>query len=220
MDKMLGPIGVRLVGAAFICLCIVLSASAAGMPSDLSDLQGKLKEIKSDSFKQYRELGGVQLIPYSLPSKERIDLSESRSSEQVSDLTAMNAVKERDLIYNGAQNGDSGTMEFVNSLDISVTGKERKKKVWPGEGPGDNDIEQIVDSALNTSMKNEEKKGQSAKRSPGLQQFGNNLDIDVSGISVSAINTVKGGSAVATSNIIIKPVQVIICPSEVEEKLK
>ena len=44
--------------------------------------------------------------------------------------------------------------------------------------------------------------------------------IDVSGISVSAVNTVQGGSAVATSNIVIKPVQIIICPSEVEEKLK
>jgi hypothetical protein len=51
-------------------------------------------------------------------------------------------------------------------------------------------------------------------------QLGNNLDIDIRGVSVSAINTVKGGSAVATSNIIIKPVQIIICPSEVEEKLK
>ena len=48
-----------LVGATFICLCIILSASAAGMPSNLPDLQGKLKEIKSDSFKHYRELGGV-----------------------------------------------------------------------------------------------------------------------------------------------------------------
>ena len=55
-------------------------------------------------------------------------MSESRSSEQVSDLTALNAVKERDIIYNGAQNGDSGTMEFVNSLDISVTAKSRRQK--------------------------------------------------------------------------------------------
>jgi hypothetical protein len=42
----------------------------------------------------------------------------------------------------------------------------------------------------------------------------------VNGITVSAINTVEGGSAVATSNIVIKPVQIIISPSEVEEKLK
>jgi hypothetical protein len=59
-----------------------------------------------------------------------------------------------------------------------------------------------------------------AGQSTQLQPIGNNLKIDVAGISVSAVNTVQGGSAVATSNIIIKPVQIIICPSEVEEKLK
>jgi hypothetical protein len=49
--------------------------------------------------------------------------------------------------------------------------------------------------------------------------LGNSINVDVHDISVSAINTVEGGSAVATSNIIIKPVQMIICPSEVEAKL-
>jgi len=43
--------------------------------------------------------------------------------------------------------------------------------------------------------------------------------VDVRDISVSAINTMKGGSAVATSNIIINPVQIIVCPSEVMQKL-
>ena len=165
-------------------------------------------------------MGGVRLIPDSLPSKERIVLNESDSSEQVSDLTAMNAVKERDIIYNGAQNGDSEAMEFVNSLDVSVTGQEQTKTVSPSEEQNDNDIEKIVDNALNTSMVNEGKWANLPESSPKLQPFGNNLDIDVSGISVRAINTVQGGSAVATSNIIIKPVQIIICPSEVGEKLK
>ena len=36
------------------------------------------------------------------------------------------------------------------------------------------------------------------------------MNIDVSGISVTALNTVEGGSAVATSNIIIRPVQISI----------
>jgi hypothetical protein len=52
------------------------------------------------------------------------------------------------------------------------------------------------------------------------QNLGNNLNIEVSGISVSAINTAEGGNAVANSNIIIKPVQVIYSPSEVDEKIK
>lgn len=49
---------------------------------------------------------------------------------------------------------------------------------------------------------------------------GNYLDIDVHGISVQAINTIEGGNAVATSNIIIKPVQTVILSPEVRERLK
>ena len=52
------------------------------------------------------------------------------------------------------------------------------------------------------------------------QRLGNYMNIDVSGINVQATNTVEGGSAVATSNIEIKPVQIINCPPEVDEKLK
>ena len=55
---------------------------------------------------------------------------------------------------------------------------------------------------------------------PAQQRLGNYMNIDVSGINVQAINTVQGGSAVATSNIEIKPVQTINCSPEVEEKLK
>ena len=62
----------------------------------------------------------------------------------------------------------------------------------------------------------------SAQRSDSL--IGNNnlnsMNIDVRGIYVRAVNTVPGGNAVATSNIVIKPVQILICPPEVEEKLK
>jgi len=53
-----------------------------------------------------------------------------------------------------------------------------------------------------------------------MHHLGNYSNIDVSGIDVKAINTVEGGSAVATSNIVIEPVQIVNCPGEVEEKLK
>ena len=53
-----------------------------------------------------------------------------------------------------------------------------------------------------------------------IQRQVNNLNIDVSGISVSAINTMPGGTAIATSNIKIEPVQIIVKPSEASEKLK
>lgn len=49
----------------------------------------------------------------------------------------------------------------------------------------------------------------------------NSMEIDVSGITVIAMNMVKGGNAVATSNIILNPVQYQGSSSqeEVEERL-
>ncbi|MEI6104472.1 MAG: hypothetical protein WCP70_11055 [Methanothrix sp.] len=226
MEKIQGPIGRLLVGAVFICLLISLSAAAAQSPSNLPDLRKELKEAQSGPFNQDHREWGIGLLhpsdlgPDILPSKEEIALNESDSSEQVSDLTAMNAARERDIIYDGKQYRDADTQGLANSLDIAVTGQEDTKKIFPNENWDDSYIDQIVDSALSTSTKNEGKNGQPARISAQSQPLGNNLDIDVSGISVRAINTVQGGSAVATSNIIIKPVQIIICPPEVEEKLK
>jgi hypothetical protein len=52
----------------------------------------------------------------------------------------------------------------------------------------------------------------------------NAMDISVSGITVIAINMAQGGSAVATSDIILYPVQSLggtsVVNSEVDEKLK
>jgi len=226
MKKILGPTGRLLVGAVFICLLISLNAGAAERPSNLPDLQKELKESQSGPFNQnHREWGIRQLYPRDFrpdltPSIEKIALNESDSSERVSDLTAMNAAKERDIIYDGEQYGDPEAQGLANSLDVAVTGQEKTNSIFPGEKWDDSYIDKIVDTALNTSTKNDGKSGQLARISAQSQPPGNNLDIDVSGISVKAINTVQGGSAVATSNIIIKPVQIIICPSEVEEKLK
>ncbi|MHB8117612.1 MAG: hypothetical protein ACYDHX_02630 [Methanothrix sp.] len=226
MEKILGPTGRLLVGAVFICLLISLNAAASEQSPSLPDLQKELKVSQSGAFNHSPREWLVRPSHTSgLPlgfssSKEKIALNESHSMVQVSDLKVMNAVKERDIIYDGEQYGDPETQGVANFLDVAVTGQEKAKKTWPGERWEDNYIDEIVDNALNTSMKNEEKNGQMARKSTQLQPIGNNLNIDVAGISVSAINTVQGGSAVATSNIIIKPVQIIICPSEVEEKLK
>ncbi len=89
-----------------------------------------------------------------------------------------------------------------------------------GKGWEEENIEKKVDDALERGIKNEENNDHTAERYPKSQRLGNNMNIVVSGITVSAINTVKGGNAVANSNIIIKPVQIIVCPSEVDEKLK
>jgi hypothetical protein len=226
MKKILGPTGHLLVGAVFICLLISQSAGATDLPSNLPDLRKGLKESQSGLFNlDHREWGIMQLHPSDLrpdlmPSREKFALNESDSSEQVSDLTAMNTARERDIIYDGEQYRDADTQILANSLDVAVTGQGEAKKIFGNGNWDDSYIDRIVDSALSTNMKNEGKNGQPARISAQSQPLGNNLDIDVSGISVRAINTVQGGSAVATSNIIIKPVQIIICPSEVSEKLK
>lgn len=226
MDKILGPTGCLLVGAVFICLLISLNAIAAEMQPNLPDLQKELKEAQFSPFNHINREWEIRLLQSSVlrsdltPRDEKIALNESDSSEQVSDLTAMNAAKERDINYNGEQYGDPETQGLVNSLDVAVTGRETMQKNFPDEKWDDSNIDTIVDEALNTSRINEGKNGRLAWAGAKSQMLGNYLDIDVSGISVRAVNTVPGGSAVATSNIIIKPVQIIICPSEVAEKLR
>lgn len=218
MNKMHGPIGLALMGAAFVCLCIMLSASAAQMPSNLPDLQNELKKSSSVPFEQIPDMQHRirGLMPQSLPSQEEVDLLGSSPVARVSDLKAINSIKQRDIVYDEAQSGDPESLGLVNSMDVSITGQEPARNDAFGKSGSVDDIEKIVDDAFNNRMENKKNDGRAAKS----QQIGNNINIDVSGISVSALNTVKGGSAVATSNIIIRPVQIIISPSEVEEKLK
>lgn len=218
MNEMHGPIGLALMGAVFVCFCIMLSASAAEMHSNLPDLQNELKKSSSIRLEQIPDMQHRlrELMPQSLPSNEKVDLLGSSPMARVSDLKAINSIKQRDIVYDEAQSGDPESQGLVNSMDVSITGQEpAKNDLFGNSGSGD-DIEKIVDDALNNRMGSKKNDGRTAKS----QQIGNNMNIEVSGISVSALNTVEGGSAVATSNIIIRPVQIIISPSEVEEKLK
>jgi len=242
MNKMTGPIGLMLMGATFICFCIVLSASAADTPANLPDLQSELKQSGSvpfghpeaDTMGQLKTAAGTinfpwsteqnpnmqhhlrDLMPQSLPSRENVVLKGSSSEARVSDLKAINSVKQRDINYDEAQSGDPASHGLSNSLDVSIRGQEPAKNDVFGKDESGDDIEKIVDNAFNNGTKNKQNDGKTAKS----VQLGNNMNINVNGITVSAINTVEGGSAVATSNIVIKPVQIIISPSEVEEKLK
>ena len=242
MNKLTGPIGLMLMGTTFICFCIVLSASAAGVPANLPDLQSELKQSGSVPFGhpeggamgQLKTAEGTTnfpwvteqipdmqhhlraLMPQSLPSREDIALEGPSSEARVSDLKALNSVKQRDINYDEAQSGDLESQGLANSLDVSITGQKAAKNDAFGEDGSGDDIEKIVDDAFNNGTKNRPNDGKTAKS----EQLGNNMFINVNGITVSAINTVEGGSAVATSNIVIKPVQIIISPSEVEEKLK
>jgi hypothetical protein len=136
--------------------------------------------------------------------KEEILMDSSNSTANVRDLSAINSLKQRDLLYRDSLNGDSNDLGRANSQNISVSGTGNNKSAdtvakmeWQEDGIGGRELD-------NSDM----------------HHAGNYLSVDVHDITVSAINTMQGGSAVATSNIIIEPVQIIVCPSEVDAKLK
>ena len=115
------------------------------------------------------------------------------SKRVVSDLTAINTDREREIIYGGSQDCDAGSEDRSNYLEISVTGQEKDdgSLAWyNGHAAADN-IERVVDKALNRDKKYDINSN-NATRSGSAAPLGNNMIIDVSGISVSAINSVKG----------------------------
>lgn len=244
MDRMIGPTGIALVGAVFVCLILLMSVSVAAQPSIMSGTLGGIGNFEPgytpyqhDSDRGQLKLPGgticfpwasrevpmggplhPEVMPRARPTREAISLTGSQPEEQVQDLKAMNTVKQRDIVYEESQNGDPKAQGLVNSMGVSVRGKGQGKREWP---EGADDLEEFVDNAVNSGMeRNNRIDGKGGDGHPGQKRLGNYMNIDVKGVSVSAINTVEGGSAVATSNIIIKPVQLIVCPSEVEEKLK
>jgi len=146
------------------------------------------------------------------PEKEEIQMSGSHPQQTVGDLTAMNTVKERDVVYEGTQNGDPDNQNSGNSMDIRVSGKGHGSDADEADDRLGDGIEQTVDAALASSM--DGSLGGGSSSIPGQKNSMNNMNIDVSGISASAINTAPGGNAVVNNNIIIKPVQVILVPTD------
>jgi hypothetical protein len=116
----------------------------------------------------------------------------NNSSASLGDLLVINSVKERDVIQKSSQNGDPEDMGLSNDLLIDVGGE--------GQEADASDYE--------------------ADNVDGDRRYaGNYLTVNVHDITVSAINSMPDGNAVATSNIIIEPVQTILIPSEVNQKL-
>jgi hypothetical protein len=131
-------------------------------------------------------------------------MDSTNSTANVRDLSAINSLKQRDLLYQDSQDGGPSYPGTLNSQNIGVSGKGNDNYVgkvakmeWQEDGISGRELE-----------------------NSDIHHAGNYLSIDVHDISVSAINTMQGGNAVATSNIIIEPVQIIVCPSEVDAKLK
>ncbi len=234
----------KLLISAIVCLCIILGIAAGQVPSS-SPVLDSISEFNSNFVQnqQNSPMGQLELpketiyFPWACrdnlglkssaaggitsscgPSKKRIHMEGSSPRQQVEDLKAINSVKERDLVYDDVQRGDVRSGGKSNCMDVQVAGGAEGSQKWKDHaGFEDDDVEYLVDCAL-TSNPNPTHSGYSA--SAQGRSMGNNLNIEVSGISVSAINTVEGGSAVANSNIIIKPVQIITSPREVDEKLR
>jgi hypothetical protein len=241
MDKMIGPTGVMLVGAAFVFLILCMSSEAQQLSA--SDSLIKMMEFHPNSVDSqqeskawtpelfgntagfpwaFRMLGPNRpgFMPRSEPVQETISLGGDHPEEQLQDLKAFNAIQKRDVVYSEMQNWSAKSSGLANALEVCITGKGQDKKEYSEYGLGDNSLEQFVDNRFHLGPGNGNGDDILSRGNSGSNLPGNYMNIDVSGVTVSAINTVEGGSAVATSNIVIKPVQLIIYHPEVEEKLR
>jgi hypothetical protein len=245
MKKLPKSTSAKLVVSIFICVFMISSLALAESRSSAEDRLNKIRDSNSNivHFKEDSTLGKLQLadetitfpwaspktsifvsdqasyiIPSSPPSNEKILMDRSNPEARLNVLSATNTVKQRDLIYEDSQNGDPRNSGLTNDLDIEVTGIEKESRNELDDMSEDDGIEQIVDNALGSSLVDNAVGGKYGNL--GTESARNNLNIEVSGITTKAINTVEGGRAIATSNIIIKPVQIIVCSPEVEEKLK
>jgi hypothetical protein len=217
-------------GALIILLCFtaqiaaVQGIDAGRSPDNVNKFYSGFKNQNGDlPLGQLQLSSGTVYFPWSKdnrgdrgssrqPEKEEIQMSGSHPQQTVGDLTAMNTIKERDVVYEGTQTGDSDNQRSSNSMDIRVSGKGHSSDAdEDDDGLGDG-IERTVDDALASSMDGSLAGG--SPSIPGQKSSMNNMNIDVSGISASAINTAPGGNAVVNNNIIIKPVQVILVPTD------
>lgn len=228
MNIKLRPTSTLLVG---LLLIFSISGPVAAEPHPYaSERLNAFKEISSDlcQHQESPKLGQLKIgedtinFPWALryipsisptglititrmpPAKDDIIMDGSNSLAEVEDLSAINSVELRDLHYNDSQNGDPEYQGRFNTLKISKN----------------NYIEDLADKASRLGVPQRNEARDLKFSSENREVCGNYLGIDVSGITVSAINTMERGSAVATSNIIINPVQIIDLAPEVEEKLK
>ena len=239
MGNILRPTGAMIWVSIFICLCLI-GQSAATVPATTDPL-GKIKDFHSNFISHdqqsepslapgqlsNREPGvGIfhpDLMTHSSPVNEHIAMDNSHPEQQVQNIYALNTNIKRDIVFDDTQSGDPKEEGLKNSMNIAINGNGQtpsKDNTWIDSESDDNGIENMVDNAMVSKQHGDPVNYQSHSGSPEQQRLGNYLNIAVSGINVQAINTVENGNAVATSNIEIKPIQIINCPPEVEEKLK
>lgn len=219
----------------FLCLCL-LSGTSLGNAVDSTSAHNNYRELQSnlDNFKDEASRSHPDPVRVSSqgihsglfgdvltqdPIDEKIVMNGSHSREQVKDLVAMNTVAQRDISCDDVQISNLEDQDQGNSMNIEIAGNGQSESgAMAGFGPNDDlgdAIEKKVDAATASGLNS------AVQDSSGSSRYlSNNMNIDVHGITVTATNTVPGGNAIATSNIKIEPVQIIMNPSEVSEKLK
>ncbi|MCJ7444038.1 MAG: hypothetical protein MUO26_05840 [Methanotrichaceae archaeon] len=186
------------------------------LPTENNDNLGILLEMMKPSELWASKFGKKSdfVLAQDMQSNDKIILNQSTPQKIVQDLTAINCIDNRNIIYEDLQTNETKKANFV---DIQVRGMPRdNKNVFENDYALERFVENAVESGLKKSDGQYKPDGNSAflDKNPG-----NYLNIEVTGITVTAINNVPGGSAVANSDIIIKPVQIINYLSEVQEKL-
>ena len=238
MRAKIHPAGLVLVGCLLICTFSVPGlaglqpaygwSGTSGDPFiDISDQKSdEWGVIKSDDAAVYFPWYGRKSMTMptarsspacsSASKKEQIQLNSSHSVARVDDLTAVNCERQLDIYYNASVPQAGGELAgLANSLDIRVLGGDEDAA---DGGMLDENATKLLLPDMSEDISEDASREVQFHRH-GIQA-GNYLNVDVRDITVSAINTMEGGSAVATSNIIIEPVQIIVCPSEVNAKLK
>jgi putative lipoic acid-binding regulatory protein len=212
------PTGLMLVGFLLICI-LMLPAAASGLPSSQEQLNkvidqhqksplGVLKvgaETISFPWFGLEDRRVYPNLPASTPDaakKEEILMDSSHPTANVHDISANNRQIQRDVIFKDSQKADPDDKIPANRQEISVSGT---------------DEDEYEDRSAEIQRQENGRSGQNPNEK--WDNAGNYLSINVHDISVSAINTMDGGSAVANSNIIINPVQIIVRSPEVGIKL-
>jgi hypothetical protein len=198
------PTSMMLVGVLFVYI-ILIPATALQQPSG----QEQLNKLK-DQYQDSPDLGmlkvGSETINFPWSSQEDLHVRPNLPG------STSRSLKKEEIVMDNIN-------PKANVQDISAMNSQiQRDLIFKDSQENDSDHEGLVNSQDISVSGNSI--GDREPDNSKMHNAGNYLNIDVHDISVSAINTMQGGSALATSNIIIEPVQIIVCPPEVGVKLK
>ena len=200
------PTSLMLVGILFIYI-IFTPATALQQPSGQEQLN-KLKDHPQNSPDLGMLKVGAETINFPWSSQEDLHVHPNLPG------STSRSLKKEEIVMDNIN-------PKANVQDLSAMNSQiQRDLIFKDSQENDPDHDGLVNSQDISVSGIENDESADKPDNKKMHNAGNYLNIDVHDISVSAINTVQGGSALATSNIIIEPVQIIVCPPEVGVKLK